>query len=209
MKAVRAIFFSWLPLAGATTGILLIAYAGIQQNYRQSLNDPQIQIAEDLAVQGEQNGLDVSMLNGLISTMMTGHSSTTVDIARDLAPWSGLYDVDDAGNVGTITTQGFLNDEPVFPPAGAFEAAKNNRGKDTTRPYENRVTWQASDGTRQAIVIVYVPQLNVYAVAGRNMREVENRIGNLGTMFLLGWLVLMAATLFAKILEYFFGRSVV
>src|SRR6185436_9409124 len=42
-------FIAWLPLAVAITGVCGLVYATVHQNYRQSLNDPQIEIAEYLA----------------------------------------------------------------------------------------------------------------------------------------------------------------
>src|SRR6185369_15227988 len=43
-------FVLWIPCLIAITGVFAFAYLATQQNYRQSLNDPQIQMAEDAAV---------------------------------------------------------------------------------------------------------------------------------------------------------------
>ena len=82
MKAARAIFLSWLPLAVAVTGLSLLVHVAVQQNYRQSLNDPQIQMAEDGAAKLGDGGVpaDIVVRGGMI------------DIAQSLAPWIAVYD---------------------------------------------------------------------------------------------------------------------
>lgn len=195
---MRTIFFSWLPLAGATTGILMIAYTGIQQNYRQSLNDPQIQMAEDGAA---------ALASGVsIAQVVPVGAVGTVDLAKSLAPWVGIYDA--SGNA--LVSSGTLNGTMPQPPRGVFDDTRTGLplivGHHFTSSFpqnENRISWQPNPSVRQAIVVVWAPQAKQFVVIGRNMREVENRIGTLGTMFFLGWLGLMAATLFAKVLEYY------
>src|SRR5579863_1835709 len=98
MRVARKIFFSWLPLAGATTGILLICYTGIQQNYRQPLNDPQIQMAED-ATTALDSGTSV---NQIVPVGSVG----TVDLAKSLAPWIGVYDMNGKALVSSGTLDG-------------------------------------------------------------------------------------------------------
>ena len=44
------VFLKWLPLGVAVTLVCALIYATVQQNYRQSANDPQIQMAEDAAL---------------------------------------------------------------------------------------------------------------------------------------------------------------
>lgn len=197
MKVARAIFFSWLPLAGATTGILLVCYAGIQQNYRQSLNDPQIQMAEDGAAILRGGGVPAQLVDRTIPK----------DIGGSLAPWLAVYDAS-----GTpLEADAVLDNAPPRPPAGIFDVTRKGLppivGHHLTIGYpsnENRLSWQPSPGVRQAIVIVWVPEKQQFVVAGRNMREVESRTRNLGMTFFLGWLALMVATLFAKALERYF-----
>jgi len=208
MKVARSIFFSWLPLAGASTGILLVAYAGIQQNYRQSLNDPQIQMAEDAAFELSAGvpATTIVPIPQLDVSNTTGRLTPLLD--KSLVPWIAIYD--EAGK--PITTSAILDDAMPQPPLGVFQDTKNGLplivGHHLTTGYppnENRVTWQPEPGVRQALIVVWIPETKQFVVAGRNMREVEERIGKLGEMFFLGWLVLMAATLFAKILEKYFA----
>jgi hypothetical protein len=44
---INRLFSIALPILVAGSVIMLVAYAAIQQSYRQSANDPQIELAED------------------------------------------------------------------------------------------------------------------------------------------------------------------
>ncbi len=46
---MKRILFSWIPFAVVLTAVALMVYAAVQQVYRSSANDPQIQMAEDTA----------------------------------------------------------------------------------------------------------------------------------------------------------------
>lgn len=185
MKSARSIFFSWLPLALAIVGLSMLLYAAVQQNYRQSLNDPQIQMAEDGAAairSGEQ-------IDQVIP-------KSVVDISASLSPWLAVYN--SAG--APILSSGTLDGEVPQVPQGVLEDARSGASKDTMRANEDRVTWQSPSGVRQAIVVVYFnsPNGSGFVVAGRNMREVEEREGALENMISIGMIVLLLATLAAK-----------
>jgi hypothetical protein len=47
---------------------------------------------------------------------------------------------------------------------------------------------------RQAVVVAWEPKTNQYIASGRNMREVEDREGDLSTLVAIAWIVTMAAT---------------
>jgi len=180
MKYGNAVF-AWLPLAAAITGMCLLLSIAVQQNYRQTLNDPQIQMAEDSA-SALANGAPVSFVIG---------NAPPIDIAQSLAPWVTVYDA----NGTPIGSSGLLNGAQPKVPQGVFGAAADNAGKDTDISGQNRITWQAQDGTRSAIVVQhYTGKSNGFVIAGRNMREVENREQRLGTLVTLAWMVLMLAT---------------
>lgn len=176
-------FFAWMPLAVTITGICLLVYGAVQQNYRQSLNDPQIEMAESAAYRLGQSELHASAESVL--------PTRSVDYANELGPWLAIYD----GAQKLIGTSGTQVKQPPQPPSGVFESAKRGQGKDTDRPHENRITWQTEAGIRQALVIVYVPERDLYVVSGRNMREIENRERRLGMFVGAAWLVLLVATL--------------
>jgi len=190
MKFFLKTFLWWLPVGVAVTLLCGLMYTVVQQNYRQSLNDPQIQMAEDGASVIDAGQPPVELING---SEPLGYPM--IDIERSLKPWTAVYD--SQGKV--LESNAVLNNAPPRVPQGVLDAAKNNAGKDTDRMYENRVTWQPNAEVRQAVVVVYVPSKQQYIVVGRNMREVENREGNLSTMVLLGWVVTMIATFCAAL----------
>ena len=179
---------SWIPLAIVVTGVCALVLVTVQQNYRQSLNDPQIQMAEDGASKLEAGNVPAD----LVPTQR----QPTVDIATSLAPWIAVYD-----QKGTpLESSAFFNNAPPQPPLGIFDDASTGNGKDTTEPHENRVTWQPQPGVRQAVVVVAVtsgPSKGYFVVAGRSMREVETREGDLTTMVGFAWVVTLLASLFA------------
>ncbi len=167
----------WVPLAIGVTCVCGLIYLSIQQSERQSLNDPQIQIAEDAAAILKNGGSAVDVVP----------SSTTIDAAASLAPWIAVYDA-----TGTpLQSDAVLSGEAPRPPQGSFDAA---RAKGTNLPHN---TWESADGTRTALVLVWVPEKQVFVGAGRNMREVENREWNLEFLLAVGWIVTLALTLVA------------
>ncbi len=185
-------FVAWLPLGVAITGLCMLVAMTVQQNYRQGLNDPQIQMAEDAAAQLAAS----TPVNQIIPI----GSAESTNIALSLAPWVGIYD--ESGKA--LASSGELNGQAPQPPAGVFADTRTGLsplvGHHLTIGFpqnENRISWQPNPDVRQAIVVVYVPERKEFAVAGRNMREVEKRIGSLGFFILLAWIAIMGATLFA------------
>ncbi len=182
------IFRNWFPLAIAITGFCFLVYGTVQQDFRQSLNDPQIQMAEDAAR---------ALENGVVPAGIVPHGSPTIDIAQSLTPWIAVYDEAKT----PLESTGVLDGAPPKPPSGVFDAAKDGKGKDVRLSGynvkgENRVSWQPRPDVRSAIVVVHVNGgKGGYVVAGRNMREIEAREADLGHQVLIAWIVLLAATL--------------
>ena len=193
MRYIQLMWFArvWIPLAIAITLMCVLLYAAIQQNYRQSLNDPQIQIAEDVA-QLVRYGSPASSLV----------PKQKVDIARSLSPWFAIYDA-----TGTpVASSGVLNGSMPKPPVGIFDDLRSGKVRDAgvkassneedvTQTGENRLSWQPQSDVRQAIVVVQAG--DGFVVAGRNMREVERRIWDMESMIAIGWIAMLAATLIA------------
>ena len=123
-----------------------LVYATVQQNYRQSLNDPQIQIAEDTA----------AALAGGSTPEEVVPAPGEVDIANSLAPWVAVYSA-----TGTpLVSSGEENGDMPLPPKGVFDTSTwHTYAEDglplSTPPNEDRVTWQSGAGVRQALVIVH------------------------------------------------------
>src|SRR6185437_10645523 len=155
----------WIPFVIALTGVFICIYAAVQQNYRQSLNDPQIQLAEDVSA-------------GLARGATPSFGGSIVDISTSLATWITLYSASGTPIVSTAQ----LNGAPPVLPAGLL----NDSTWSTQKTYtyngmkETRITWQSAGGVRQALVILHVAAPHdTYIVVGRNMREVEARISDI------------------------------
>lgn len=174
MRTIPSNIAAWLPLGIAITGMCLFVYAAIQQNYRQSLNDPQVQLAEDAAR---------VVAAGVPATSLIPDGGK-IDMDASLSPWLALYDAQGA----PLASSALLNNTVPQIPAGVLDTARAKG--------ENRISWQPEPGVREAIVVVKAGDKG-FAVAGRNMREVEARESSLGFMALVAWLVTMLATLAA------------
>ena len=156
----------FIGLAALSTILLGTTYAAVQQNYRQNANDPQIQIAEDAATALSDGATPASLL-----------PSTQIDIARSLAPFIVVYDTD-----GTpVVTSGTLNGIAPSIPAGVFNYTRQHG--------EDRFTWQPQKGVRDAVVVASYKSKdsNGFVMAGRSLREVEQRESGLSIMVGLAW----------------------
>ena len=225
MGMIRYIFFTWLPVAVAVTGVCALVHLSVQQNYRQSLNDPQIQMAED-AASALNNGADAKDVIA---------AGVPIAINESLQPWIALLDSKGTINATTyeepanningdhltgvyiISTGALINRaapggpeyKEITIPVGVLQSAAEGRGKDSTQPFENRITWQPMPGVRQAIVVVPVTDGRYkgdFVVAGRNMREVEDREGQLAFFVGAAWSFTLLVSLIAVVLKAYFGR---
>lgn len=197
MNALTRTCLSWLPLAVAITGTFAFAYIGIQQNFRQTLNDPQIQLADDSAT-ALSAGASVDQVI----------PSTKVDIQTSLSPWIAVYNDSHL----LIASSGELHGVAPIIPSGVFDSARGGDASSTSAKQvrEDRLTWQPESGVRQAIVVTDYngPNGHGYVVAGRNMREVEQRESALGLMALYAWIVtLLASFAFQFATQWYRGNS--
>ena len=172
MSRVLRVLGIWFPLAVTVTALCGLIYLTAQQVLRMGANDPQIQMAEDAA-----SSLD----SGEVLKAVVPQEQ--VELSRSLASFVVIYDRSGKPVAGSGMLDGQLPDYPL----GALEAAKNSG--------ENRVTWQPQPGVRIASVVV--PYQDGAVMAGRNMREVESNIDQVGTLVVAGWLASLAATLIA------------
>ena len=141
-------------------------YAAVQQVYRSSANDPQIEMAEEAAARLEAGASPEMVVAG-----------EPVDMAQSLAPYLIVFN-----DGGTPVAASVRIDRRVpVPPAGVFTAARNVP--------EQRLTWQPRPGVRSAIVIRHFAGANPgFALAGRSLREVEQRIARLVAIVATTWL---------------------
>ena len=162
----------WIPLAFVATVLCGFTYAGIQQVYRNSADDPQIQMAEDAAA---------AIAAGATPANVAG--TGTVDADTSLAPFLVVYSAARKPVGGT----GVLGGVPPTPPQGVFDAA--------TATGRNRFTWQPPSGVRIATVVVPVEGGRGWVLAGRSLREAERGVDQLGWMALSAWAVALAGSL--------------
>ncbi|GAC1428280.1 MAG: hypothetical protein NVSMB58_01310 [Terriglobales bacterium] len=149
-----------------------------QQVLRMSANDPQTQLAEDGAqrVSAGENP----------STVV---SDRKINMATSLAPFVIIYD--EAGR--PVAASGYLDGSIPTPPKGVFDFVRANR--------QETLTWQPRHGVRIASVIALTN--NGFVVAGRNMREVEYRKGEILKIVTTGWLMANVALIFLWLLSQF------
>lgn len=166
---------TWLPLALTTIVLSALVYTVVQQSYRMSANDPQIQIAEDIAtVLSQGNTAPDSVVP----------PNPTTDISASLSTFVVIYSATGTPIGSSVALDGKL---PTIP-AGVIDYTKNHN--------QDRFTWQPKTGTRIAAVMTkFAGPTPGYILAGRSLREVEKRETQL--------LILTAiATLFSLLLTF-------
>ena len=183
---IPGVFISFFPLAVAITLLSGLIYASAQQVYRQSANDPQVQLAEDTAR---------SISSG--SNINPQAFSNKIDISKSLAAFIMVFDSKGSVVASTAVDNGKT---PVFP-KGALTYARD-RG-------ENRVSWETSSGARSATVIVPFKNSSGagYVLVGRSLREVEVRVERLFKMVAVGWAATIVATFVSFLLVKILSRQ--
>jgi hypothetical protein len=164
------IFKTWILLAFLAAAMCGLVYLAVQQSLRMGANDPQIQMAENVAT-----ALRASLMPGQKSPDIIPQGN--VDIAQSLSPFIVIFDL----NGNPLAGNGFLDDAlPQLPP-GVFV--------NTARAGEERFTWQPRPGVRIAVVLARIPNnttidghpqtgnptVPYFVLAGRSLREVEAR----------------------------------
>lgn len=170
--------FNALVLAAIATGVALALYAIPQQVLRQSLNDPQIQMAGDLAATLERFGVNDGLKQGALPAF---GGKGNIDMARSLSPFLIVYN--DEGQ--PVASNAQLDGQIPAPPKGVFDYVRQHG--------QERVSWQpvlsSAHGVRIAAVIQRVQGSQPgFVLAGRNMREVETREQQVAQMAGLTWL---------------------
>ena len=168
MNVIVPVLKSWLPLSAVITLLCGIVYLVVQQNYRSNANDPQIQMAEDVA-------FDLS--RGIEPKSLV--SSSSIEISRSLKPFIIIYD--EKGN--GVAADGLLDQKIPTLPHGVLDFTRDH--------IEDAITWQPRSGVRNALVIEYVPNgpFKGFVVAGRSLRVVEQRESMLIKQIAVGWIV--------------------
>lgn len=149
----------------------LLIFGATHMVYRQLANDPQIQLAED-AASSLQAGQSTNTLVG----------STTIDMRKSLAPFLIIFD----SSLKPVASSVTLDGKTPMPPIGSLQSAVENG--------QNRFTWEPVSSVRAATVII-ADGKGEAVLAGRSLREVEQRVNDLGVFILVGWAATVVAGL--------------
>jgi hypothetical protein len=159
----------WVPLTVVITMLTGLMYLLVQQDIRLSTNNPQVQLAEDIAGQLKNNDISTDFM-----------ALSTVEISRSLAPFVVVFS--ESGQA--LMSSGLLDGRVPSIPKGILDYAKNNN--------EDRVTWQPEIGVRQALVAVHYSGKNSgFVVAGRSLRESEKLTDSLTLITFVGWIAMV------------------
>ncbi len=172
-----ALIFNAFVLAGIASLLGLALYAIPQHVLRSGANDPQIQMATDMAALLERYGVNDGLLHGAL----TKNEAGVVDLRRSLSPFLIVFD--DKGQ--PLGSNAQLDGQTPTPPAGVFDFVRKHG--------EERLSWQPVVGGERGIRIAAVlERVNGsqpgFVLAGRSMREVEARIADVEAMAGLTWL---------------------
>ncbi len=184
-KRLFQALLNWLPLAIAITLFSGMLYVVVQQDLRQTANDPQIQIARDAATflaSGQR--IEAPLL------------PPKIDISQSLAPFVIVVDTD--GNV--TQASGLLDGQALLPPDGVFVYAKLNG--------ENKFSWEPQTGVRLATIVKYFSgSYSGYVIVGRSLAEVEQREDQLLLIIAIFWVGALILTYTTKLFVRWFSTT--
>ncbi len=176
-------FRAWIPLAVAVTVLSGLVYVAVQQNYRMNANDPQIQLAEDVA-------------NGLSNGKKLGQFNEQLDMAKSLSAFMIVYD--DKGT--PVASSVALNGNVPTISAGVMDYVRTHG--------EDRLTWEPQPGIRNAIVVTrYTGTSTGFILAGRSLREVEQRERMLTFYVFSAWVAAVILLFVAVVLLGMFPKT--
>jgi hypothetical protein len=165
----------WVPCALVITLLCFLVAGAVQHDIRIGANDPQIQLAEDAAAALSSGAAPQTVL-----------PSQSVDISRSLAPYLIVFDAQ--GQI--VASSATLHGTPPVLPSGVFP--------DVLRQGELRFTWQPEPGVRQAVVITRATGTPAgFVLAGRSLREIEQRESDLNVEVVAAWGVSLVSTVLA------------
>lgn len=179
MNKYAIVFKAWFGYAAIITLTCIIIYVTVQQSFRLSANDPQVQMAQDAALAIDK-GADPKNLAG---------TSTPLELSQNLSPYLVVYDP--SGNV--VAGSATLNGKPLRIPQGVIDYIRKN-GRDAA-------SWQPEPGVRQAMVGVSSANGKYVVISGRSLSPTEERIGRLGEQVAFGWVVSLVGLLVLAFLQ--------
>jgi hypothetical protein len=173
MARFNRILYTWISLGALATAVCLLVYLVAQQMWRQSANDPQLQLARDAAA---------ALAAGTAPGAVVPRES--VDMERSLAPFLIVFD----GGGKVVTASGRLRGNVPLIPPGVLQHVRDSG--------EQRVTWQPIGGVRIASVVVSYSGANQgFVLAGRSLQETEERVAKFQTLIGLAWLATVVGLL--------------
>lgn len=166
VKSLKEVFLAWIPLAVIVTMLSGMIFVVVQQSFRLSANDPQVQLIQDLTNE-LNNGQDIEQLD----------DSVKVQVDKSLSPFVIVYD-----NTGKELKSSVTLDS-VSPtlPNGVLDNVKS-------KGY-SQFTWAPKKGVR--IATIGMKYKDGVIIVGKSLNEVDKRIDRIGKIVLIGW----AATL--------------
>jgi hypothetical protein len=177
----------WLLSCFLITLFSGLAYAIPQQVNRQSANDPQIQIAEDMAaiLDTGKNPIDAI-------------PKESVYVNESLSPFVMIFDK----NGKVLASNADIRNAAKTPPPGIFSFDADYRTSDIVDLKKQLVeesnrsrkifTWQPAEGIR--IASVMVKYKDGFVLSGRSLREVESRNRRIIQTVFVAWIVGLGAT---------------
>lgn len=182
---IRTVFFPHVAAAILVSGIILLVYTSVQQQYRTGANDPQIQIARDAAAKLRQGKPIAQVMQ-----------PDTVDMEQSLSSSIQLYSPANK----LIASTGYIGTMPPVAPEGVFEKARQDG--------EYMVTWQPTAMARMAAVVVYTGGRNGnYILVARQLAEVEKREAALVKMCFMCWIACMLVISAHGLLQAYLNRK--
>jgi hypothetical protein len=168
-----------------TIAIFLTIYVTVQQSFRSTANDPQIQIARDLANDlGKGKTIDAIL------------SKDTIDLTQSLAVFTEVFD----NNGKPLQSTGFINGAFPQPPSGVIDFTNANN--------EDILTWQPQSNVRMAMVFEKVSSpVGGFVAVGRSLNETEVRESNLLKMVGIAWVLCMLILIVHLFAQIYFSKK--
>ena len=164
--------------------IMLTIYATVQQCYRTTANDPQLQIARDM----KKTLSEGKSINKLFPV-------NNIELKESLAVFAELFDK----NGKPIQSSGLLNGVLLQPPQGVFSY--------TNEHDEDVLTWQPQNNIRMAMVFEKANANDIgYIAVGRSLQETEIRESNLIRMILIAWIACVSLLLVHLLIQNYLSR---
>ncbi|MDE1875057.1 MAG: hypothetical protein KGI79_01945 [Patescibacteria group bacterium] len=180
MNSIKSFVRFLIPFT-IVSAIFLTIYAAVQQDIRQTVNGPEVAIAEDAAV---------ALAKGIKPSDIL--STKPVDLGTSLSPFVNVYDDQGIPREGS----GYLNGNLLVIPPGVFT--------NVAETGENKLTLQPQNGIRIAAVVAEFGGAHGVAgttgsapsgfvVAGTSLREPELVVDHVGGIIFVAWAASMAA----------------